>query len=205
MRQPVSIFKLVLPLILFVFSASIFAQSDPVLKADPSFDVTLNVLAGSNDVSQKGELPASFASITRQLKGSFGYASYRLVNTYIGRIGNNGSIKYQSVANNFGADPQERPVFLDWELQGLRNIASTDTASAFQIQGFRFGAKVPIRTSSGVDANGKAVSVFNYESIGLNVNRMSINQGRPVLIGTMELPQTSGTMFLVLSVTPVEN
>jgi hypothetical protein len=210
MRQPLFILKLLFSLILFGLSATVFAQSDPVVKADPvvrdsSYDVMLHVLAGSNDTSQKGELPQGFAQITRQLKGTFGYTNFRVVNTYIGRLGNNGTIQYQSIANNFGADPLERPVFLDWQLQGLRSIAATGGPNGFQIQGFHFGAKIPIRTSSGLDANGKAVSVFNYESIGLNVNRMSINQGQPVLIGTMELPQTTGTMFLVLSVNPVEN
>jgi len=77
--------------------------------------------------------------------------------------------------------------------------------NAFQIQGFHFGAKIPVRTSNGVDANGKAVPIYNYESIGLNLSRTSLNLGRPVLIGTMELPPASGTMFLVLSINPVEN
>jgi hypothetical protein len=191
-------------LFILALSAGVLAQNEP-RQAEPSFDVTLNVIAGSNDASQKGELPQSFAPITKQLKGAFGYSSFRLVNTYIGRIGDNGTIQYQSIANNFGPDPLERPVFLDWQLTRLKSFASGGGPAAFQIEAFRFGAKVPVRTANNTDASGKAIPVYNYESIGLNVNRMSINQGRPVLIGTMELPPTSGTVFLVLSVNPVEN
>ena len=204
MRRPINFLFIVFSFLLLGVSANIVAQSDPP-QAGPSFEVTLNVLAGSNDTAQKAELPQGFASITRQLKVTFGYSNFRLVNTYIGRIGDNGSIQYQSVANGLGSDPQERPVFLDWQLQNLRSVPASAGSGAFQILGFHFGAKVPVRTAGGVDPSGKALSVFNYEPIGLNVNRMSVNQGRPVLIGTMELPQTTGTMFLVLSVNPVEN
>lgn len=205
MHRPISSFFLPCFLLIVGIAATAFSQPE-ARTAEPSFNVTLNIIAGSNDSSQKTDLPQAFSAVTKQLKGAFGYSSFRLVNTYIGRIGDNGAIKYQSVANNFGADPLERPVFLDWELQGLRSVnAAGGVGGAFQLQAFRFGAKIPVKTSSGIDPSGKPIPAFNYENIGLNVSRMSLAGGRPVLIGTMELPQTSGTMFLVISIDSVEN
>jgi hypothetical protein len=53
--------------------------------------------------------------------------------------------------------------------------------------------------------NGKASDVVNYESVGLVVNRLAIPENRPTMIGTISLPKTSGTVFLVLTVKPAVN
>jgi len=47
--------------------------------------------------------------------------------------------------------------------------------------------------------------VLNYEAVGLNMNRVSLPENKPTLIGTLSLPKTTGTMFLVLTVRPTEN
>jgi hypothetical protein len=52
------------------------------------------------------------------------------------------------------------------------------------------------------DTNGDAV---NYEGVGLTAYRISVASSRPTLVGTISLPKTAGTMFLVLTVRPAEN
>lgn len=208
MNRPVSFTSIAAYLLLFLFctTLNLFGQAEARSAAEPSFEILLNVVTGSNDVSQPAELPAGFSAIAKQLKSSFGYARYKTVNTYIGRIGNNGNIEYKSLADIFGREQQlDAPGFLEWSIGGLRSMTGAGGANAFQLQSFRFGARVPIRIGSGGDTGGKPTSSVQYESVGLKVDRMSILESSPALIGTIALPRADGTVFLVLTVKPAQN
>ena len=109
---------------------------------ESSFEVTLSLVAGSNDSTQKGELPASLSPIAKQLRSTFGFSNLRLADTYVGRIGNNGDIQYKSVWSIDAGSRIDTPSFLDWGISGLRNTAG-GTANSVFIGSFRFGARVP--------------------------------------------------------------
>src|SRR5690348_4065282 len=123
---------------LLLLSVGIFAQNAQV---ESSFEITLSVVSGSNDSSQKGELPAALSPIAKQLRSTFGFSNLRLADTYVGRIGNNGSIQYKSLASIDGNGESSTPSFLGWQIAGLRNTAGS--ASGVFINSFRFGARVP--------------------------------------------------------------
>src|SRR5689334_14798807 len=108
---------------LLCFITGAYAQSDQ-RSPESSFEITLSVVAGSNDSSQKGELPATLSPIARQLRSTFGFTNLRLADTYVGRIGNNGNIQYKSLANIDAAPRSDTPSFLDWQISGLRNAAN---------------------------------------------------------------------------------
>jgi hypothetical protein len=76
--------------------------------------------------------------------------------------------------------------------------------SDIQIQSFRFGARVPIRTGSAKDSSGTTQPIFNYETLGLTLDRLSVPENSPTLIGTLSLPKTTGTAFLVMTVKTIE-
>jgi len=183
---------------------AVSAQNDPRQPVETSFDITLNLLSGSTDSAQKGELPSALAPIAKQLRGQFGLSNLRLADTYIGRIGNNGTINYKSLADIEGRVQPETPSFLDWSIMGLRDIAGGQ--KGFYIQAFRFGARVPVRVNSGVDPTGKQMSQIQYEAIGLTVERMTVSENLPVVIGTIASPKADGgRVFLVLTVSPAGN
>jgi hypothetical protein len=162
--------------------------------------VTLSVVSGSNDAGQRGELPSSLAPIAKQLRANFGITNLRLADTYVGRIGNGGNIQYKSLANIDSPTQAETPSFLDWTIAGLRSSAGPNM---FFIQSFRFGARVPVRIGA-AEPGGRAT--VQYQDIGLNVDRMTIGQNSPVLIGTIGMPKADGgRVFLVLNVSPAAN
>ena len=204
MRQPLPIIA-ILACFLFLFSyspTSIYAQGDARPQAESSFEVMLSIVAGSNEPTQKNELPAALAPIAKQLRASFGFNSFRLADTYIGRVGNNGTISYKSLADINGRDQQDTPSFLDWNIVKLNNMAGANT---FFIQAFQFGARVPVRISGPPDPSGKMTSSIQYESLGLTVDRLTVGANSPVLIGTIALPRTDGRVFLVLTISPAAN
>jgi hypothetical protein len=166
------------------------------VQVEPSYEVVLQVVVGSNVTAQKTNLPANLAVVTKNLRNNFTFSNYSLSDTYIGRVANTGSIEYKTLSNNFGqAQNSQTPSFLDWTLGSLRSAPNGKGQNAIQIQPFRFGARVPVITGGGV---------VNYESIGLNMHRISLPENAPTLIGTLPTLKTGETIFLVLTVRPVE-
>jgi hypothetical protein len=72
--------------------------------------------------------------------------------------------------------------------------------TGFQADSFRFGARVPVLTGGSSDAAGKGAPIYNYEPIGIALSRVGLMGGSPTLIGTLNLPGTSGTIFLIMTV-----
>ena len=182
-----------------------FAQGEAKpAQRDASFEAMLYVVLGSKEATAGAELPKSIAGVTRQLRDNFDFNNYRLLNTYVGRIANNGSLEYKSVASLQNATDREldSPSFLEWNLVNLRASDTPASGDLLVMQTFRFGARVPVRFTS-VAEGGKTLSVVNYENVGLNVNKLGITQNSPTLVGTISLPRTTGTVFLVLAVRPV--
>jgi hypothetical protein len=116
-------------------------------------------------------------------------------------LANGGSFEFKSLATIFGSGPQsETPSFMEWSLHGLR-VAPTPTGKSDISVGFRLGARVPIRVSTR-EEGGKIFPVFNYEPIGLNTARVTLTENVPTILGTLSLPNTNNTMFVVLTFKP---
>ena len=167
---------------------------------EPSYEVSLQMIIGSNDAAARPEVPANLSNISRQLKNSFVFSNYRLAGTFLGRISNSGNFEYKSTTNVLGQESEKtRPTFLDWSLMDLRNGPTASGKRGFQARAFRIGARVPV-TLSTISDGGKTQPVVNYESIGLNLQTVGIADNTPTLIGTLNLPGTEGTIFLVMTV-----
>lgn len=204
MNQPKKILSIIFVAAVVVFGGRIsFAQGESKSARESSFEAMLYVVLGSDEAAQGAELPKSLSPVTKQLRDNFAFGNYRLLNTYVGRVANNGSLEYKSVSSLPGPERElDSPSFLEWQLNGLRSSDATVGNDLLLMQMFRFGARVPIKFTNVNDA-GKTTQAINYESVGLNVNRLSLTQNSPTLIGTISLPRTSGTVFLVLAVRPV--
>jgi hypothetical protein len=184
----------------FLFLAAVIsgsAQADQARPAEANYEAILHVLVSGG---QSGEaLPSSLGAVSQQIKGEFGSGTLRLINTYLSRLSNMGSLEYKGVSNAYALEALPgSPSFLDWKLAGLRNLQNAGGQPVYQFQGFRFGARVPVRVGNFQDE--KAPAPINYEAIGLTLDRMSVRDNVPTLIGTLTQPRTDGTLFLVLTV-----
>lgn len=197
MTKPNFTFKVsVLFVLCFAGLTASFAQPEARPQAEPSYEVVLQVLVGSNEAGQKSSAPANLSAVTKKLNSNFSFSNYRLSNTYIGRIANTGSIEYKSFSNGFGqTQNSETPVFLEWSLVVVKNMPNARGQNTVQIQPFRFGARVPVKTAN---------AVVNYETIGLTLQKISLPENIPTLVGTLPTTTTGETIFLVLTVKPVE-
>jgi hypothetical protein len=141
-------------------------------------------------------LPASLSGISKQLKGNFSFSNYHLANTFLGRVSNTGNVEYKSVSNILGQETDaEAATFFEWSMGNFRSYQN-----GFQARSFRFGARVPVRTGTVKDAAGVASPVINYEGVGVTMSTIGLPANTPTLIGTISLPKTAGTIFLVATV-----
>ena len=192
-RQTFSL--LLTPLLILLFLSIAIAQPDSQ-QLEPSYEIALQVVIGSNDAAAKSDLPAGLSGISKQLKGNFSFSNYRLANTFLGRISNTGNIEYKSISNILGQESTaDAQTFLEWSMANFRALPN-----GFQARSFRFGARVPVRLGGVKDSAGGAINPINYESVGLSVNMIGLPANTPTLVGTISLPNTTGTIFLVATI-----
>lgn len=185
-------------LLFLIAVISAAAQADPPKPAEPNYEAVLHVLVSGNQGPGES-VPAALNTVSRQIKTEFGSSNLRLINTYLGRLSNAGSLEYKGVSNAYAPEALPgSPSFLDWRLTNMRNLQNAAGQPVFQFQGFRFGARVPVRVGNFQDE--KAPAPVNYEAIGLNLDRMSVRENVPTLLGTLTQPRTDGTLFLVLTI-----
>ena len=205
-RQTMNLFKKAIPLL---FSMSVVLFAAPTSFAQPkgqptqSYEAVFHVLVGDGGTSGGAKLPADLTAVTRQLNGSFGYTNYRLANTFIGRVGSNGVLEYKGVSDSFAGNAgQGATTFVEFNL-GLRSDAQTPAAAdALSVRPLRFSARVPVRVPAQNGPTGQSPEAFSYENVGLSVSALELPLGRPTLVGTLTIPRSAGTMFLVVTIRP---
>lgn len=197
MKHPRSTNALVTLCVIALGAVGAIAQN-----VESSYDVTLHLVVGSNEAGAKTEMPSSLEQITQDIKSRFGFSGYRLANTIHSRIVDAGGAEYKSLANIFGetADPMQ-PSFMEMNVVDLRNLSQQKGAGVFQGRMFRFGAKVPVATGGSFkDETGKSRPITAYEHIGLTLNKFNVPENQPTLVGTLNLPGTNGTIFLLMTI-----
>lgn len=186
-----------------VLAATVVSFSQPEVRQvlEPSSDISLQLLIGSNGAVQGSDVPANLSAISKQVKGTFGFQNLRLASTLLGRISNTGSFEYKSLTNIFGQETNlASQTFMDWSIGDVRSMPTAKGTPGFQAQKFRFGARVPVTTGTVKDEAGKMIPSVSYEQIGIAIGKMGLSENTPTLIGTLNLPGAGGTIFLVMTV-----
>ena len=194
---------LVFSLFLLTSVVSSHGQADAPKPSDPTYEAVLHVLVESGSGGVGESVPQSLGSVARQLKSDFGASNLRLINTHYGRLSNAGNLEYKGVSAAYAQESQPgAPSFMDWRLVNLRTAQNSTGQTVHQFQAFRFGARVPVRI--GIAQDDKSPAPINYESIGLTLDRVSVRENTPTLVGTLIQPKTDATVFLILTVRNVD-
>lgn len=191
--------SLTFSLVFLITVISVSAQAEQPKPAEANYEAVLHVLVSGSQSGPGEALPTALTAVSRQIRSDFGSSNLRLINTYLGRLSNTGNLEYKGVSNAYAPEPMPgSPSFVDWRLVGLRNLQNAAGQPVHQLQSFRFGARVPVKVGNFQDE--KVPAPINYEAIGLNLDRMSVRENLPTLVGTLTQPRTEGTLFLVLTV-----
>ena len=186
-------------LLIFTFllflSPSVSAQTTPTKVDNKNYDITLRIVFGSNAATSKTALPNELSPVVDLIKKTFNFSSFVPVGTFKVRLGGAGVAGYKSIGKIFPNDGQpasDLPDFLEWKLAGL----TTQPDNSINFQAFRLGARIPLKTG--------IAGAYQYESIGLDIDRFGIETEKWVQIGTLTSPNGDGTAFILLYVKPSE-
>lgn len=175
-----------------------FAQTGNQTKqAETSYEIVLQTLIASNNAADKSAaVPQTLSNVVKKLKTNFPLSDYRLTSTFLERITDKANFEFKSVAGASSQNPENNaPIFSEWTLGVVESSSNEKGRNMIQFQGFRYGQRVPIRTSSGV---------VNYEQIGLNLQKLSLPENIPTVVGSLSTSKPDEMLFLVLTVKTVE-
>ena len=84
----------------------------------------------------------------------------------------------------------------DWKEKLITDAAGR---SVVRMEGFNFGARIPIQTGTALASNSPATApIINYESTGLSTD-ISMRENEPVVVGTLHVGPSGDAIILVIS------
>ncbi len=180
-----------------------FAQTDKA-QADVSYEVVLQILIASN-TGDKTNLPPVLSGAVKRLKNDYAFSNYRLNATYLQRIANTGSVEFKTISNETAQNPNTyAPVFMEWTIGQLSNLPNDKGQNSIQLRNFRFGQRVPVIMGSSKTENGNSAPIINYEQIGITMQKLSLPENVPTIIGSLSTSKADELMFLILTVKSAE-
>lgn len=199
-------------LVLFVAGATlgsnVFGQgAEPAVQRDTknddiNLDTQLYLLIATNQEVDDGRVPTALEPIVKQLRSSLPFKNYRLAATLINRVKNDGRLNLQWVGGpllaSSAAASGSTPSFNEFKINTVRLTTEVNGRDLVRMDGFRFGARIPIQTGTTVASNGPTAPIFNYENTGLNTD-ISMREGEPVIVGTLNLGPSGDAIILVMT------
>ena len=191
-------------LTLFLFCGSVQAQTaQPEAKDDETnLDTQLFLIVATNQEVVDSKLPASLDPVVKQLRATLPFKNYRLAATLINRVKNGGRLNLSWIggplASNLGTSPVTTPSFSQFNVREVKLVRDAEGQPTVQMAGFNFGARIPIQVSGAIAANGAVAPNFNYEPTGLQTD-ISMREGDPVIVGTLNVGPSGDAIILVVS------
>jgi hypothetical protein len=184
-------------------SAQSSAQSNQKETKDDetNLDTQLYLLIATNQGVDDAKLPVALESVVKQLRSSLPFKNYRLAATLINRVKVDGRLNLQWVGGPLlpaAAASGNTPSFNEFHINRIRLITSSDGRDIVRMEGFKFGAKIPIQLGSTVASNAPIAPIINYEPTGLNTD-ISMREGEPVIVGTLNVGPSGDAIILVIS------
>lgn len=175
---------------------------------ETNLDTQLFLLVGSNQDAADSNLPASLESVVKQLRTALPFKNYRLAATLLNRVRNGGGLDVSWIggplAATAGTSPTLTPSFSNFMVRRVRLVRTGDGQQIVQMQGFNFGARVPIQTGQATASTNPGVfpgggfPTIAYERTGVATD-ISMREGEPVLVGTLNVGPSNEAIILVVS------
>ena len=189
---------------LFLLCGGVHAQTTQTETKDDetNLDTQLFLIVGTNQDVAESKLPATLDPVLKQLRATLPFRNYRLAATLINRVKNEGRLDLSWIggplASNLGTAPVTTPSFSQFKVRQVKLVRDNEGQQVVQMQGFNFGARIPIQVSGMIAANGAVAPNFNYESTGLATD-ISMRESEPVIVGTLNVGPSGDAIILVVS------
>lgn len=169
--------------------------------SEANLDTQLYILIATNQEVDDAKLPTTLDPVLKQLRASLPFKNYRLAATLINRVKNDGRLNLQWVGGPLlatAAASATTPSFNEFKVNAVRLVTDGSGRDVVRMEGFRFGARIPIQTGTAIASNGPAAPIINYENTGLNTD-ISMHEGEPVVVGTLNVGPSGDAIILVMT------
>lgn len=171
-------------------------------RPETNYEVQTHVLVTSEGAEGAAKVPQSLDGVVRQLKSLLPPADYRLAATFVNRVRDEGAVEVKSAgASPFG--PAQTAPLTPVIFQLSLSLKSFDDATGeryVRVQPFRLGFRIPIQTATvSNDKAGQGYPVIQYEDTGVTT-QMSVREGEPTLVGTLNTSRPGQLFVIVLTV-----
>lgn len=189
-------------LTLFLVCGSVQAQTPQTetKEDETNLETQLYLIIGTNHDVADSKLPSSLDSVIKQLRATLPFKNYRLASTLINRVKNEGRLDLGWVGAPLASVPESAPPMTrsSFKLRGIKLTRNTAGQSMVQLTGFNFSATVPVQASAVASTSPAQPPVFNYEGTSLQTD-ISMREGEPVVVGTLNLGPSGDALILVVS------
>ena len=168
---------------------------------DTNLDTQLYLLVATNQPVEDARLPASLDAVIKQLRTSLPFKNYRLAATLINRVRNGGRLSLRWIGGSLmpaAAASSTNPSFNEFKVVHVRLDTNAAGQSIVKMEGFSFGARIPIQTGTAIASNSPSAPIINYENTGVNTD-ISMREGEPVVVGTLNAGPSGDAIILVMS------
>ena len=168
---------------------------------ETNLDTQLYLIVGTNQDVGDAKLPASLDTVVKQLRAALPFKNYRLAATLINRVKNDGRLDLSWIGGPLASAPGASPVnpsFSQFKVRTVRLVRNSDGQQMVLMAGFNFGARFSIQTGAAIAANGAVAPSFTYENTGLATD-ISMKEGEPVIVGTLNIGPSGDAIILVVS------
>ena len=207
MRNQMFLSVTLLAVCLLAAGVNVYAQDSNTQQAKQAeredvtnLDTQLYLIVGTNGDVADPRLPATLDTVVKQLRATLPFKNYRLAATLINRVQVDGRLDLSWIGGplSLAATPALNPSFSNFSVRRVRLVTGSDGQQSVQMQGFNFGARVPIQVSGAIAANGAVAPTINYERTGVSTD-ISMHEGEPVIVGTLNIGPTGEAIILVVS------
>lgn len=195
-----------LPALLLILCAAVClnvqAQAAQEPNDETNFDTQLFLIVGTNQDVEDSKLPASLDTVIKQLRSTLPFKNYRLAATLINRVKNEGRLDLSWIGGPMaaptGAASNVTPSFSQFRVRQVKLLRNAENQQVVQMLGFNFGARIPIQTPGAIAANGAVAPSVAYENTGVQTD-ISMREGEPVIVGTLNIGPSGDAIILVVS------
>jgi hypothetical protein len=170
--------------------------------SEVNLDTQLYILIATNQEVEDSKLPSALDPVLKQLRASLPFKNYRLAATLINRVKNDGRLNLQWVGGPLlasAAASATTPSFNEFKVNTVRLVTDSSGRDVVRMEGFRFGARIPIQTGfTAMAGSGPGTPIINYENTGLNTD-ISMHEGEPVVVGTLNVGPSGDAIILVMT------
>jgi len=150
-----------------------------------SYLLRIYLVEALSEASQDGPIPAEVASAIEQMKKTFQYKSYRLLDTVLMQTPAGGHPEVSGIL------PISSQAALLYNAR-IREVAVLDEGKTLSLRNFVFGIKVPVRPNQ---------NEIQYLDAAVQTDLMLL-VGQKLVVGKLSKDQSSNSVFLIITAEP---